>query len=25
MGTHSELMAARGTYSRLYHNQFQEV
>jgi subfamily B ATP-binding cassette protein MsbA len=25
MGTHSELMAARGTYSRLYQNQFQEV
>jgi subfamily B ATP-binding cassette protein MsbA len=25
MGTHSALMAARGTYSRLYQNQFQEV
>jgi subfamily B ATP-binding cassette protein MsbA len=25
MGTHAELMAACGTYSRLYQNQFQEV
>lgn len=24
-GTHTELMGARGTYSRLYQNQFQEV
>jgi len=24
MGTHSELIAARGVYSRLYQNQFQE-
>jgi ABC-type multidrug transport system fused ATPase/permease subunit len=25
MGTHPELMAARGTYFRLYQNQLQEA